>query len=153
MWMGTYPSNPALVLSSGEELQKVLDANAESMIGEKVMAKFGTNLPFLPKILSMEKALPLQIHPDKELARMLHERDPEKFTDTNHKPEIAVALFKFEAFAGFMPLGVIWDLFQLEPLKRFSPKLEDTWNRKKLKELSFDCCRHQRARSKRPLNS
>ncbi len=66
---------------------------------------------------------------------MLHERDPQKFTDTNHKPEIAVALSEFEAFVGWMPLGVIWDLFQLEPLKRFLPKLENEWDKQKLKEL------------------
>lgn len=48
--MGTYPSLPATVLSSGEDLQKVLDANAEKLIGKDVVAKFGTNLPFLPKV-------------------------------------------------------------------------------------------------------
>ena len=50
MWMGTYPSLPAHVLSSNEDLQKVLDARAEELIGKDVMSKFGTNLPFLPKV-------------------------------------------------------------------------------------------------------
>jgi mannose-6-phosphate isomerase class I len=31
------------------------------------------------QILSIAKALPLQIHPDKELAQKLHTKDPEKF--------------------------------------------------------------------------
>lgn len=50
MWFGTYPSLPSYVLSSGKELQKVLDENKE-LIGESVIKKFGhTDLPFLPKV-------------------------------------------------------------------------------------------------------
>jgi len=49
------------------------------LIGETVLSEFGTDLPFLPKILSIAKAFPLQIHPQKELASHLHEMQPEKF--------------------------------------------------------------------------
>lgn len=55
MWMGTYPSLPTRLLSSGEELQQHLDENKERLIGEKVLKKFGTDLPFIPKILSISK--------------------------------------------------------------------------------------------------
>lgn len=48
--MGTYPELPASVLSSGEDLQQVLNAHKERLIGEAVLKKFGTNLPFLPKV-------------------------------------------------------------------------------------------------------
>lgn len=48
--MGTYPDLPSYVLSSGKDLQEVLDANKE-LIGDGVIKKFGhTNLPFLPKV-------------------------------------------------------------------------------------------------------
>ena len=50
MWMGTYPELPSYVLSSGEDLQQVLDANKEKLIGKPVLNKFGTDLPFLPKV-------------------------------------------------------------------------------------------------------
>lgn len=137
MWMGTYPSNPAFVLESGEELQKVLNANSEALIGKPVIEKFGTDLPFIPKILSIQKALPLQIHPDKELAAKLHEKDPEKIGDTNHKPEIAVALTAFEGFVGWKPLADIksfflgFDVLQ----RRFFPDTTVEFNEKTLKEL------------------
>ena len=72
-------------------------------------------------MLSIAKALPLQIHPDKGLAERLHARDPEKFGDTNHKPEIAIALSRFELFVGFKPLNEIADLMRLKPLERFVP--------------------------------
>jgi mannose-6-phosphate isomerase len=63
----------------------------------------------------MAKALPLQIHPDKDFAGRLHKKGPEKYGDTNHKPEIAVALTTFELFVGFKPLNDIQVLLQLPP--------------------------------------
>jgi mannose-6-phosphate isomerase len=72
-------------------------------------------------VLSIAKALPLQIHPDKALAEHLHARDPEKFGDTNHKPEIAIALSRFELFVGFKPLHEIAGLMRLKPLEQFMP--------------------------------
>lgn len=122
MWFGTYPTTPSYVLSSGELLQDVLNANKEALIGKKVLSKFGSDLPFLPKILSIAKALPLQLHPDKDLASRLHQKDPEKFGDSNHKPEIAVALGKFEVFVGFRPSADIQELMNLVPaLHEFIP--------------------------------
>ncbi|KAK0713423.1 RmlC-like cupin domain-containing protein [Lasiosphaeria miniovina] len=52
----------------------------------------------------------------------LHEKDPDNFTDPNHKPEIAVALTKFEVLAGFKPLSEIQPLFKLPILKLFTPR-------------------------------
>ncbi|KAI2627615.1 mannose-6-phosphate isomerase [Hypoxylon sp. NC1633] len=96
MWFGDYPDFPARKLDTGELLADVLQQNKEKLLGKKVIEKFESQLPYLPKILSIAKALPLQLHPNKELARKLHEEDPSNFTDPNHKPEIAVALSKFE---------------------------------------------------------
>lgn len=62
--MGTYPELPSLVLETGEDLQDVLDKHAEELIGKNVLQKFGhSKLPYLPKVLSIAKALPLQLHP------------------------------------------------------------------------------------------
>jgi len=92
------------------------------MVGKSVISKFGhSKIPYLPKVLSIAKALPLQLHPNKELAAELHKKDPQNFTDPNHKPEIALALSKFEAFCGFKPLSTIEALLKLEPLKQFVP--------------------------------
>jgi mannose-6-phosphate isomerase len=77
------------------------------------------------QILSFAKALPLQIHPDKALAEKLHEKNPEKFGDTNHKPEIAIALSRFEAFVGFKRLEDISELMRLKPLESFLPEHEE----------------------------
>ena len=62
--MGTYPSLPSKVLETDEDLQDVLDKHSNELIGQKVIQKFRhTKLPYLPKVLSIAKALPLQLHP------------------------------------------------------------------------------------------
>ncbi|KAF2730491.1 mannose-6-phosphate isomerase [Polyplosphaeria fusca] len=125
MWMGTYPELPSYVLATGENLQDMLDKHSKELVGEAVINKFNhTKIPYLPKVLSIAKALPLQLHPDKSLASKLHARDPSNFTDPNHKPEIAVALGDFEAFVGFKPLSDIKRLMQLPPLQVFLPDVQ-----------------------------
>jgi mannose-6-phosphate isomerase len=121
MWMGTYPTLPSYDARSSRPLQEILNENPELLMGKTVLDKFGVDLPFLPKVLSIAKALPLQMHPNIGLAKKLHQHDPEKFTDENHKPEIAVALSDFEAFVGFKPTAQIQDLLKLDPLTRFQP--------------------------------
>lgn len=62
--MGTYPELPSYVLETGQELQHVLDRHADELIGKTVTGSFEhTKLPYLPKVLSIAKALPLQLHP------------------------------------------------------------------------------------------
>lgn len=135
--MGTYPELPSYVLDTGRDLQDVLDENAAELLGDAVVKKYGhTKLPYLPKVLSIAKALPLQLHPNKDLASELHQKDPSNFTDPNHKPEIALALGPFEAFCGFKPLKQIASLLQLEPLKRFLPQRgSGDFDDKKLKHV------------------
>lgn len=84
----------------------------------------------------MDKALPLQIHPDRQLAQQLHHKDPKKFGDTNHKPEIAIALSEFELFAGWKPLNDMTALFQLKPLERFFPTPQAHFNDETLKRVA-----------------
>ncbi|OVA04134.1 Mannose-6-phosphate isomerase [Macleaya cordata] len=113
-WMGTHESGPSFVVeSSGGKV----GSSAESMttlkswisenpnfLGDKVIQKWGIDLPFLFKVLSVSKALSIQAHPDKELARVLHESNPSVYKDDNHKPEMALALTEFEALCGFVTL-------------------------------------------------
>ncbi|KAI1385146.1 mannose-6-phosphate isomerase [Hypoxylon trugodes] len=136
MWFGDYPDFPARKLDTGELLADVLQANKEKLLGKKVIEKFNSQLPYLPKILSIAKALPLQLHPNKELATKLHEKDPDSFTDPNHKPEIAVALSKFEVFAGFKPLNKIAPLFELQQLRQFNPEQPDKWTDETLRNVT-----------------
>ncbi|KAK3376349.1 RmlC-like cupin domain-containing protein [Lasiosphaeria ovina] len=127
LWFGDYPDFPARVLETGQLLRDRLEQDKDRLIGAKTIEQFGSQLPFLPKIRSIAKALPLQIHPNKDLAAKPHEKDPNNFTDPSHKPEIAVALTKFEVFAGFKPLSEIEPLFKLPILKPFVPRDTEEW--------------------------
>ncbi|TWU72602.1 hypothetical protein ED733_003405 [Metarhizium rileyi] len=135
MWFGDYPDFPARDVQTGQPLAELLKEHKEILLGPRQVEIFGDNLPFLPKILSIGKALPLQIHPDKSLAAKLHQKDPEKFADANHKPEIAVALSRFELFAGWRDLNLISPVFNLPSLRRFVPAETRFWTDETLRAV------------------
>ncbi|KAF9483080.1 mannose-6-phosphate isomerase [Pholiota conissans] len=106
LWMGTHPKSPSLVRSTGQVLSEHLASHPE-LIGQKIIDKFSAgngNLPFLFKVLSIEKALSIQTHPDKDTAEKLHREQPDIYKDDNHKPEMAIAITPFDALCGFRPL-------------------------------------------------
>jgi mannose-6-phosphate isomerase len=106
LWMGTHPNGPSVLVESGEPLKNHIAADPK-VLGEKSRDRFGDDLPFLFKVLSVGKALSIQAHPDIELAKKLHAERPDIYKDPNHKPEMAIALTKFEGLCGFRPLPEI----------------------------------------------
>lgn len=54
------------------------------------------------QVLSVATALSIQAHPNKKLAEALNAQRPNVYKDANHKPEMAVALSRFEALSGFV---------------------------------------------------
>ncbi|CAJ1947439.1 unnamed protein product [Sphenostylis stenocarpa] len=109
LWMGTHVSGPSSIALEGCErvtLKSWLLQNP-NVLGEKVLEKWDGDLPFLFKVLSVDKALSIQAHPDKELAKNLHKLHPNIYKDENHKPEMALAVTQFEALCGFVTLKVV----------------------------------------------
>lgn len=47
--MGTYPSNPSYLLSTGQHLGEYLKKNPQ-LVGKSVMDRWGAEIPFLPKV-------------------------------------------------------------------------------------------------------
>ncbi|KAG6510767.1 hypothetical protein ZIOFF_028803 [Zingiber officinale] len=109
--MGTHELGPSFGGSDSEEvtLKKWIRENPGAL-GDKVVVKWGTNLPFLFKILLVTVALSIQAHPEKELARMLHMMQPNVYKDPNHKPEMAIALIEFKALYGFVNIEELKDI-------------------------------------------
>ncbi|XP_020298995.1 mannose-6-phosphate isomerase isoform X2 [Pseudomyrmex gracilis] len=66
-------------------------------------------------VLSVNKALSIQVHPNKEKAKELHTLYSNIYKDANHKPELAIALTHFEALCGFRPIKEIKDYLQNIP--------------------------------------
>ena len=51
----------------------------QALLSASVTERYGEKLPFLFKILSIQKALSIQAHPDKKLAERLHKDDPKNY--------------------------------------------------------------------------
>lgn len=88
------------------------------LLAPSVKARYGSKLPFLFKVLSINKALSIQAHPNKKLAEQLHARDSKNYPDDNHKPEMAIAITEFEGLCGFRPLGEIAHFLSSVPALR-----------------------------------
>lgn len=113
LWMGTHPNGPS-VLKNSSTLEEWIGKDP-SVLGEESRKVFGDTLPYLFKVLSVNKALSIQAHPDKKHAEKLHKDRPDVYKDPNHKPEMAIALTDFEGLCGFRPLSQIQANLQSVP--------------------------------------
>ncbi|KAL9650485.1 hypothetical protein ABK040_004705 [Willaertia magna] len=135
LWMGTHPNGPTkIVLSSSSTSSDndnyntnnstiLLDEflrNNKHYFSEKEVKEFDISkgqLPYLFKVLSVNQALSIQAHPDKNLAKYLFETDREHYKDDNHKPEVCIALTKFEALCAFQKLeNIIYSILNVKEL-------------------------------------
>ncbi|KAI3502920.1 hypothetical protein L1887_31320 [Cichorium endivia] len=101
-WIGTHVSGPSFVEGTDNVSLKSWILQNPKVLGDVVVEKWGRDLPFLLKVLSVGRSLSIQAHPDKELAGLLHKLQPNVYKDANHKPEMALALTEFEALCGFI---------------------------------------------------
>lgn len=122
--MGTHPSLPSKDLTTGRSLLDLVSDN-EALMGSDITAKYNKKLPFLFKVLSINKALSIQAHPNKKLAEKLHAKDPKNYPDDNHKPEMTLAITPFEGLCGFRPLKEIAHfLSTIQPLRELVGEAE-----------------------------
>ena len=90
-WMGTHPNGPS----------KIIKENKEILLSDEINGQ----LSYLFKILSINKPLSIQLHPDKAFAEILHKKYPKIYKDDNHKPELFIALSDFELLFGLVGLN------------------------------------------------
>eukprot|EP00752_Nemacystus_decipiens_P004477 g4089.t1 len=135
LWLGTHPNGPSRVVRDGHEGTDELQlqgmygsAEGPGMFLIELLETYPHylgdqegigDLPFMFKVLSINKALSIQAHPDKKLAERLYATRPDLYKDDNHKPEMAVALSGFEGLCGFRPFREI--VYNLE----IYPELRD----------------------------
>jgi mannose-6-phosphate isomerase len=102
--MGTHIRGPSRICRPPELAGKLLSdwlKTNQCALGEEVATRFNGQVPFLFKVLSINKALSIQAHPTKSHAEELHQKAPDLYKDSNHKPELVVALKDFEGLCGF----------------------------------------------------
>ncbi len=90
-WMGTHPNGPSKIIKDGKEV----------LLSEEINGQ----LSYLFKILSINKPLSIQLHPDKSFAEILHKNFPNNYKDDNHKPELFIALSDFDLLFGLVSLN------------------------------------------------
>ncbi|GAB2456234.1 mannose-6-phosphate isomerase [Nocardioides hungaricus] len=110
LWLGAHPGDPAM-LPDGTTLADLIARRPGEALGAEVAQRFDGHLPFLMKALAAAEPLSLQVHPTAQRARQGFAREeaagipvgaPDRsYQDESHKPELIVALTRFEGMAGF----------------------------------------------------
>lgn len=119
LWMGSHHDLPSEIEVEGRlvPLDEFIATATEEVLGSAVTREFGGQLPYLFKVLSAAAPLSIQTHPSMENARKGFIREDvagiplsagnRNYRDSNHKPELFVALTEFFALRGFRPLEEI----------------------------------------------
>jgi mannose-6-phosphate isomerase len=136
LWLGAHPADPAwLETEDGEtSLLDALAADPEGQLGSASRSRFGDVLPFLVKVLAADEPLSLQAHPSAEQAVEGYLREEQlgipvsspvrNYRDTNHKPELLVALEPFAALAGFRPVARTVELLRALAVSDLDPFID-----------------------------
>lgn len=117
LWFGDHPKGPAVIPGEDKTLTELIANDPIRYLGEASIARFGERLPFLLKVLDVEKMLSIQVHPDKGTAEAGFAREeangPDRsapnrnYRDDNHKPELGLALSDFYLLHGFRSVEAI----------------------------------------------
>lgn len=109
LWLGAHPDS-ASALPDGTPLDEAIHGDPDRLLGAAARTAFGDRLPFLCKILSAAAPLSLQVHPGAAQAAAGHADEDardvpddafeRRYRDPFHKPEMVIALDRFEALCG-----------------------------------------------------
>lgn len=110
LWIGAHPGAPSRLVD-GRTLGELIVDQPDAAVGAQTRSRFGERLPFLMKTLAASEPLSLQVHPTSERARIGFAEEeaagvpvdaPERnYRDPFHKPELILAVTRFEGMAGF----------------------------------------------------
>lgn len=109
LWAGAHPAAPSSV--DGTPLDVLIGRDPAGMLGAPSVDRFGPTLPYLLKVLAVEKPLSLQVHPTAEQAEAGFAAEEARgipigdrartYKDPFHKPEMVCALTDFHGLCGF----------------------------------------------------
>ncbi len=119
LWMGAHPKAPSLVNCDHHwiSMLELIRKNPIEMLGKRVSEKFNNQLPYLFKVLAVDRPLSIQAHPGSDHARRGFAREEAEkipldafnrnYRDDNHKPECICALTRFWGLNGFRRMSDI----------------------------------------------
>ena len=111
-WLGIHAGGPASIEVNQQAvlLSDAIATDPKAALSEPVLNHFG-GLPYLFKVLDVKDMLSIQVHPTKEYAKVAFEKEEaagialnapnRNYKDTNHKPEIMLAMSEFWLLHGF----------------------------------------------------
>ncbi|NMD59904.1 UNVERIFIED_ORG: mannose-6-phosphate isomerase type 1 [Nocardia globerula] len=117
LWFGAHESAPSAVGEPSGSITLIdrIREDPQTQLGAQCAEAYDGTLPFLLKILAAEKPLSLQAHPTSAQAEAGFARENaagidlaasyRNYRDSRHKPELVVALERFEALAGFRDIS------------------------------------------------
>lgn len=144
LWMGTHNRGESVILHNEHEipLSEFIAQSPSEILGKPTAEKFNNQLPYLFKILDVNKMLSIQAHPTKKAAEAGFERENKigipltakhrNYRDDNHKPEIMVAMTDFWLLHGFKSIDGIQQVLNEVPEFAF---LKPHFEEKNIKQL------------------
>ncbi|TXI33901.1 MAG: mannose-6-phosphate isomerase, class I [Niabella sp.] len=129
-WLGVHPqADCKLGKEEAVLLRDFINNDPERALGKKVYKAF-SNMPYLLKVLDVKDMLSIQVHPSKTQAAIDFEDENEKgialnaanrnYKDSNHKPELMVAMNDFYLLHGFKPEDELLNILESKKeLKKF----------------------------------
>jgi mannose-6-phosphate isomerase len=128
LWMGSHIKAPSLAVVDDNQtvsLRELIARSPDAVLGKRSVKTFGQELPFLFKALAAASPLSIQAHPTKRQAlegftaeemKGVPLHSPRRnYRDTNHKPELLVALTDFRLMQGFKPWAEVKREFERIP--------------------------------------
>ncbi|AIK86875.1 mannose-6-phosphate isomerase, class I [Corynebacterium glutamicum] len=132
LWWGSHPEGPATVDSV--LLTDLIKKDVAGELGQG-STSFDRKLPFLVKLLAANDPLSIQAHPSRQQAIIGFDREENdgvplsapsrNYRDSNHKPEVLIAMTEFRAMVGLRQISDLIDLVDELELKKFREYLLD----------------------------
>jgi mannose-6-phosphate isomerase len=113
LWLGGYEGSASIArtVTGPVPLDELVRRDPVGALGVDVVDVFGSRLPYLMKVLAVERPLSIQAHPTTEQAEAGYAAENDagvpldaferSYRDPYHKPEFVVALSEFTALLGF----------------------------------------------------
>ncbi|WP_245642473.1 mannose-6-phosphate isomerase, class I [Nonomuraea candida] len=129
LWMGAHPGAPSTI--GGTPLNELIAHDPTTTLGQATTTRFGPTLPYLLKVLAVERPLSLQVHPTTQQARAGYADENARgipldhftrtYKDPSHKPEMICAVTPFHGLCGFRAPAATADLLDRLGLPALRP--------------------------------
>lgn len=126
LWIGGHRNGSSQLSIDGQfhSLYELVQAHPKKWLGAAMARRHGRHFPFLFKVLSVNDALSIQVHPNDTQAAEGHRQGRAGYNDPHHKPELICALTPFWAMCGFRPSDELTREFTLPHYRPLRARLD-----------------------------